>query len=81
MAGGGFGGELVARRIGGEEKFACSMRVTTSDNGITNAVEIFRAPQGQVGVVPGRVGGEAKCACSVRVISCDHGVSNAGEIS
>lgn len=27
-----------------------SMRVTTSDNGITNAIEIFRPPHGQVGV-------------------------------
>lgn len=27
----------------------CSMRVTTSDNGITNAIEIYRTPAGQVG--------------------------------
>ncbi|KAL4427141.1 hypothetical protein ABPG77_001145 [Micractinium sp. CCAP 211/92] len=84
VAGGGFGGELVARRIGSEEKcldgtqrcaqaaqprrvpgttrdilapwrrscsFACSTRVTTSDNSITNAIEIFRAPSGQVRLV------------------------------
>ncbi|KAL4459152.1 hypothetical protein ABPG75_014017 [Micractinium tetrahymenae] len=51
VAGGGFGGELVARRIGSEDKFACSMRVTTSDNSITNAIEILRAPSGQVRLV------------------------------
>lgn len=51
VAGGGFGGELVARRVGSEDKFACSMRVTTSDNSITNAIEIFRTPTGQVHLV------------------------------
>ena len=55
IAGGGFGGELVVARLGGEgrgsggdRRFACSMRVTTSDDGITNALEIYRAPGGQV---------------------------------
>ena len=48
VAGGGFGGELVVQRLGSAERFACSQRVTTSDNGITNAIEIYRAPQGQV---------------------------------
>ncbi|PRW20425.1 putative WD repeat-containing -like [Chlorella sorokiniana] len=51
VAGGGFGGELVVRRIGAAEPFACSMRVTTSDNGITNAIEIYRTPHGQVRVL------------------------------
>ncbi|EFN53482.1 hypothetical protein CHLNCDRAFT_25788, partial [Chlorella variabilis] len=51
VAGGGFSGELVARRVGSEDKFACSMRVTTSDNGITNAIEILRPAGGQVRVV------------------------------
>jgi hypothetical protein len=48
VAGGGFGGELVVQRLGSADRFACSQRVTTSDNGITNAIEIYRAPQGQV---------------------------------
>lgn len=48
VAGGGFGGELVAQRVGSENQFDCSMRVTTSDNGITNAIEIYRAPEGQL---------------------------------
>lgn len=48
MAGGGFGGELVVQRLGAPAPFACSMRVTTSDNGITNAIEVYRPPAGQV---------------------------------
>lgn len=34
-----------------------SMRVTTSDNGITNAIEIYRTPHGQVS----RAGGGSTC--------------------
>lgn len=47
LAAGGFGGELLVRRLGAHDQpFACSMRVTLSDNGITNAIEICRARSG-----------------------------------
>lgn len=40
VAAGGFNGELVLKRLG-QPGVAFSGRVTTSDNGITNAIEIF----------------------------------------
>ncbi|KAI3424072.1 hypothetical protein D9Q98_009435 [Chlorella vulgaris] len=51
VVGGGFSGEVVARRQGSQDEFSCSMRVTHSDNGITNAIEIYRPAAAQVRVV------------------------------
>ncbi|DBB18543.1 hypothetical protein WJX82_001381 [Trebouxia sp. C0006] len=45
VAAGGFNGDLVIRNTSQQEP-VCSMRVTTNDNGITNAIEIFHPRTG-----------------------------------
>jgi hypothetical protein len=71
-AAGGFGGELVARRLGAAEPFAAALRLSASENGITNAIDIYRAP-----------GGALRLACSnndasVRLLDAGAGFAPAG---
>lgn len=55
VAAGGFGGELVVVRQGcSPQKVEVSIRVSNSDNGITNAIDIFKS----------RCGGAITLACS-----------------
>jgi WD40 repeat protein len=46
VAAGGFNGELVVRRIGSMRKFDAALRVTNSENGITNAIDAYRPRSG-----------------------------------
>mmetsp|Transcript_9875 Transcript_9875/g.25381 ORF Transcript_9875/g.25381 Transcript_9875/m.25381 type:complete len:661 (-) Transcript_9875:603-2585(-) len=45
IAAGGFNGELVCYRLRGEGELLYAERITNSDNGITNGLEIFSTPQ------------------------------------
>lgn len=48
----------------------CSMRVTTSENGITNAIEIYRTAAGQLRVVCSN--NDCMVRCCVRCACCGH---------
>lgn len=51
VAAGGFNGELVVKQLG-QPGLAYSNRVTQSDNGITNAIEIFQVSNGAKAAFP-----------------------------
>ena len=51
VAAGGFGGELILKRLGSAERFDAAVRVTNSDNGITNAIQIYQSITGSIALV------------------------------
>ncbi|KAL6784924.1 hypothetical protein ACKKBG_A01700 [Auxenochlorella protothecoides x Auxenochlorella symbiontica] len=60
-AAGGFGGELVVKRLESLETFTYSKRVTDNENGITNAIEIAPSPSGQVSVICSNNDNRVRC--------------------
>lgn len=90
-AGGGFAGELVVRRLGAAEEFCHSGRVTESENGITNAIEIARGRSGatyvlcsnndeRVRILDASTFQTVRCDVHVRARRmCRAGVGGAGE--